>query len=929
MKRLLLSVLVLASIPGARASDPLGPATRVRQQSEPDPTPSPAELLDGRNAVVRLYRGWRDDPKAYMTLQVPLQGSDVTFDAVRLAYARTGSDGAAAPVSEPSAELSDQAKSMLDQELKDAVVAVVPGDQEDAVIAGAMEGCIFGEPYRSGGRLGLLPGPIPPVQLHPCLFKDALQQPIPNAEVEILLADYARHHNAQIKLWIGNARLDENGRMQSPKTSGSCSVHCLLFVVIHPDCGPVPAQWNYALPAPGTDALFTAGALPRDRWCTFLDALGNPIPGARVDVFDGWAWPRSSAPVDSITLDEGGGLRPPYWRPFLDDCCFRVYDPNYGIGIVEPYDKMYRWLQGPLTTCVVPLVATGTEAAQRSAWGTVVDANDQPIAEAVISCREIMLAGGGRLPVFFEGSYLFGKCAKVLTDSEGRFAMHVPLARQDGTLGRPVPPGAQYAVTVEAPTPLGLAPYHGSLPAGQELTITLWPPSPEPKAFTGTLIFEDEFGPVTDPQRLSLITLTIFSLTDNSLIGSRSVSGMEAKELPFGIYSATVRWDGKLYIFESVAITPESPQIVVFKPAQIKPATKVYCGRVIHGITGVPVGQAVVMPMPFLSSSYDGLRLSSEYMDQLRNFGPEIDPDGELLRILQQEAGIQIIRTRPDGRYEITLPVPRDVGPPDRIVAVRKDFLGARQDLRMSLPGVDEHGLPRWEDFQADRLGRVVLPDMKLFPAGTVLIEPNKPGEVPEKADVRFYYSTAQDDPTPWLKDLWANPQNNKGGSVFRTYELRSNLLQGVYVPAYVTLTLTVQVLDKRCAPVIIEGVRLEQGQVLDLGRLDFAQAIQVAVKVIDSAGNPLEGIVVRYLDEHGGYRGQSVVTESGGVAFLYVPPHSQGQFAVEYRPAGAQDSVSEGIPYQVGGEEDAGREFVLLLSDAFVKQLLDSQASR
>jgi hypothetical protein len=929
MKRLLLTVLVLASIPTARASDPLGPVTSVRQQSEPDPTPSQAELLDGREAVVRLYDRWRDDPKAYVTLGVPLQGSDVTFDAVRLACARTRSDGAAVPVSEQSAELSDQAKSMLDQELKDAVVAVVPGDQEDAVIAGAMEGCIFGEPYRSGGRFGLLPGPIPPVQLHSCLFKDALQQPIPNVEVEILLADYPLHHNARIKLWIGNARLDENGRMQSPKTSGSCSVHCFLFVVIHPDCGPVPAQWNYALPAPGADALFTAGALPRDRWCTFLDALGNPIPGARVDVFDGgWAWPRSSAPMDSIILDGGGGLRPPHWRPLLDRCCFRAYDPNYGIGIVEPYDKMYRWPEVPLTTCVVPLVSIETEAAQRSIWGTVIDANDQPVTEAVISCSEIMLAGGGGLPVFFEGS-LSGKCAKVLTDSQGRFAMHVPLARQDGTLGRPVPPGAQYAVTVEAPTPLGLAPYHGSLPAGQEHTITLWPPSPEPKAFTGTLIFQDEFGPVTDPQRLRLITLTIFSLTDKSLVGSYPVSWIEPKELPFGIYSATVRWDGKLYVFEPVEVTPESPQIIVFRPAQIKPATKVYYGRVIHGITGAPVGQVVVMPMPFLSSSYDGLKLPPEYMDQLHDFGPEIDPDGELLRILQQEAGIEIVRTGPDGRYEITLPVPGEVGPPDRIVAVRKDFLGAQQELRMRLPGVDENGLPRLEDFQVDRLGRVMLPDMKLLPAGTVLIEPNKPGEIPDKADVRFYYSTAPDDPTPWLKDLWASPQNNKGGSVFRTYELRSNLLQSVYVPAHVTLTLTVQVLDQRCAPVIIEGVRLEQGQVLDLGRVDFTEAIQVAVKVIDSAGNPLESIVVRHLDERGGYRGQQVVTEGGGVAFLYVPPHSQGQFAVEFRPAGAQDSIREGIPYQIGGAEDAGREFILLLSDAFVKQLFDSQTSR
>jgi hypothetical protein len=38
---------------------------------------------------------------------------------------------------------------------------------------------------------------------------------------------------------------------------------------------------------------------------------------------------------------------------------------------------------------------------------------------------------------------------------------------------------------------------------------------------------------------------------------------------------------------------------------------------------------------------------------------------------------------------------------------------------------------------------------------------------------------------------------------------------------------------------------------------------------------------------------------------------------------------VEESTPYEVAGPEDAGREFVLTLSDAFVEQLLMERARR
>jgi hypothetical protein len=112
------------------------------------------------------------------------------------------------------------------------------------------------------------------------------------------------------------------------------------------------------------------------------------------------------------------------------------------MALVEPDDQAYRHIGAPLAMCVVPLVAVGTRADERSIWGTVVDANEHPVAGAIIQCNSVAVRGSGGLRAFFPGSYLSSKCAKAVADKDGRFSMHLPLPKQDGTLGRPVPPGS-------------------------------------------------------------------------------------------------------------------------------------------------------------------------------------------------------------------------------------------------------------------------------------------------------------------------------------------------------------------------------------------------------------------------------------------------------------------------------------------------------
>jgi hypothetical protein len=162
-----------------------------------------------------------------------------------------------------------------------------------------------------------------------------------------------------------------------------------------------------------------------------------------------------------------------------------------------------------------------------------------------------------------------------------------------------------------------------------------------------------------------------------------------------------------------------------------------------------------------------------------------------------------------------------------------------------------------------------------------------------------------------------------KGPAVLRAEQLRPNEMQSIYVPADVTLVLNVDLSDDVHAPAIVQGVRVQQGQALDLGRLDFSPAMRVAVKVLDSAGNPLEGISIQRCNQ-AGHRLSilPIITDEKGIAMAYVAPNSQGQFIVEDSVNGLPGSMREGTDYQVRGHEDAGRQFVLQLSDSLLGQL-------
>lgn len=451
-------------------------------------------------------------------------------------------------------------------------------------------------------------------------------------------------------------------------------------------------------------------------------------------------------------------------------------------------------------------------------------------------------------------------------------------------------------------------------------TIRLMPTDllPEEVKYFPTFVIEDESGPVTDPKLLAKARIAIAQGNGRRTTGPYSDFLKREKFLP-GIYNVTADWNGKHYIFEPVDLTEERPDTIVFKIKEIKEADIVYQGQVVHGVTGAAMPGVIIMAGAIRPLAEDGSRVTAEQWDVIYSLGPKLDADDSNLAPLKEILEfVNITRTDSGGWFQIALPRGKIDGL-DHLVAIENDYLGAQQSLELLSPTNRGRAMPAMsKEPELDDNGYVTLPTMKLFPAGTVIVEPNVPDfGYNEPGELRFHWRPSPDDKTPWLQEFGSMP-------VFYKYELRPNQIQTAYVVAGIELTIRFYRPRGPSVAIAIPGIKLEQGEVLDLGRLDFKPAIKVAVKVVDVAGGPVEGVRVTCLQEDGSSNYQLGDTDSKGLVFLHVAPHSKGQFVVIYHDRATQTQLEESTPYEVGGEEDAGREFILQISDEMLARLLE-----
>ena len=213
--------------------------------------------------------------------------------------------------------------------------------------------------------------------------------------------------------------------------------------------------------------------------------------------------------------------------------------------------------------------------------------------------------------------------------------------------------------------------------------------------------------------------------------------------------------------------------------------------------------------------------------------------------------------------------------------------------------------------FQADENGIATLPLFRLIPAATVLVHPIVPdtgytGSI-RKPTIRW--SAPPEEPAQWVNEL----SGCRGG-----ISLEPNVEQRVLIPIGVTLRLRIHM-----APALgfvnlsLGRVRLDQGQVADLGRVEFGPGIGVVVSVIDGMGRPLANAVVSCMDEEMWMYFNSATADEQGVALVGTPLHTTGRIRAYVDDPTTGERVSDSIPYQIGGVEDTGKEFVIRLAGA------------
>ncbi len=611
------------------------------------------------------------------------------------------------------------------------------------------------------------------------------------------------------------------------------------------------------------------------------DALGLALPQASVDIFvRGPAGDEPRFYLTTAGTDEQGLLEVPVLKGRLRYFSFVVSKPNYGIALIDPYINLDERKE-----LNVPLVSRSSEAFKRSIHGVVADPEGNPIVGAVIECSSIRTLGEGLIMALNDWSN------KSLTDDKGAFSLYLPNKDKRGERGYLIPPKSRYNVRIEAPKELGLSPYVKPIENGRDALVFL-----ESSGHFRTFAFEDANGLITDPNKLCYIGLTIIQSD-----GNRMFFGYEDFKnggcFPLGEYHASQRGMDE-FSFEPLTVNEQSPDELIF----LQPENILYYGQIVHGLTGEPLPGACVIG--FNAKAKGNLSMITDQQWQALHALPS-DPDltdPAVKPICEIYSVKKIVRTDEQGRFEMSFRPGEIYG----FIAFEQDYLGLMHR---------RHALISDENRQTE------VPVMKLYPAATVLIELRT-----EANHISIWprWIIDENENSFWVREFLAT--DDRIESLF-TYDawIEQNKAQSFHVPAGLNLRVKLDTPYERqfCPIEIPRVIHLAHGQVLDLGRHEFKSTLEAYVQVTNALGKPVEGVPVRMLHDGNAW---SVAhnTDESGIALFHVAPNSQGQFCVSCRGEG-ELYLKETIAYQIGGNEDSGRQFTLHLSDEILDLLFKS----
>ena len=646
---------------------------------------------------------------------------------------------------------------------------------------------------------------------------------------------------------------------------------------------------------------------------TFLDALGDPLMNASVEIYlehiertiwigrtntdkNGVAVLSFCHSAAEVTLRVGRtthGSGSSHLR-------FVVGHPDYGQSVVDVHGHHNMW-EEPVQSVLIPAVPAGSEANQRAVWGVVLDEQKNPLSGLYVGSNGFYPLAGKRV----EG--VRGQSCGVITDEKGRFRMYLPPSEDSLKIGWLIPPKSEYAVWIKPPKNLGLLPFSGRIPNGQETTITL-----ERPGHFHTFVFEDANGPIEDIGRLRQISINARRPDKKRGLYLTYDDLRNGGLFPVGTYLARMSL-GTDTRFEPVEVTEASPEQLVFTVA----SKKTYYGRVIDGITGQPVEKAFVIDKDSSNSGRNLSMLTDAHWQQINAIDRPVSRSDKEFRQAWKAVDScysfsQIVPTDADGWFEMSPSPGRDFS---KLVVFAKDYLTVI---------IDD------DDFEPETEDRAKVSQTKLFAAAKIRLQiwaessydRNRPHVWPECIIDR------QNNPG-WIDDFlacWDAKGSTFMDDIRKDFCVDLNEQACFPVPAGLNLTLQLRPrygdVEKNWAPLTVaKNVNLKQGQVLNLGRHQILRPIPLFVSVLNSSEQAVEGVPVNACDQYGR---QTSNTDENGTAIFDLAPDAKGQFVVEYDADNnsSTDDLREHTPYEITGPEDANTVYTIQLSDKMLESL-------
>lgn len=634
---------------------------------------------------------------------------------------------------------------------------------------------------------------------------------------------------------------------------------------------------------------------------TIRDAVGVPMSGAKVRLH----LAKHKGPVMielcDVRLDSQGRMLNPLCS--VDKCqiVLTASHPDWADGLetTVPYF-------GNMEHRYAPVIRNDNGFADRGIWGRVSDPNGAPIPGAKIHNTSVMSVWG---------SHIRTQNCTIYTDADGRF-YYYPIVKKSN-LGTEVPYDSKYYVEITAPPKYDLVGYRGNILNGRESNISL----ERGDAFK-TLVFTDANGPVTDSERLSRIRLHLV----NEKGGYEPVEFACWKDgtyLRYGKYVAKGYWGRESFDFETMFVTADSPDELVFVPERpyenIPENIVTYHGRVIDGITGK--GMAGVFVVTAGWTKRDFADITDEQWSAIENLGDEPEPDDEAFLPFRKKWSVfhepvsppfkVLVRSNEEGYFNFAWFKKDHI---EFVVAFARGYL---TDKRL----IDS--MSRETKYPPDENNAIYIPDMRMYQSGVLRFSPVV--DIP-KLDLRIRPDFRVTEGMSWSEDFIDWYRSHRFSLAERN--LRKHESVEMLVPAGIDFRLRMKIADEGRAGDpwwcgrYTDYLRVEPGKTLDLGGLEIDREIPVFVMVLDSSDRPVDSVTVSHLKidkDHS--QGLGHITDSNGMAMFYVPPVFEGRFSVLVRgkdPETGKNTIilRQDIRYETTGSGNANRVFELVLSN-------------